>query len=92
MPFTHPLARAAKAWAATTQIGTVRRMLVVVTTLELDPKSKKYKKKLIESLASAANEYVAANPKEASGFIFINRLRDWTPSGPESRKRPASAA
>ena len=77
MAFVHPLARAAKAWPATTRSGTVRRMLVIVTTLALDPKSKRYKKKLVNNLSAAANEYLAANPEAASGFILINRLRDW---------------
>jgi hypothetical protein len=81
MAFVHPLARASKAWAATTQPGNVRRMLVIVTTLVLDPNSKRYKKKLVDSLSVAANEYLAANPEEASGFILINRMRDWDSRG-----------
>ena len=77
MAFSHPLARGAKAWPATTQLGAAPRLLVIVTTLALDPKSKRYKKKLVDGLSTAANEYLAANPEEASGFILINRMRDW---------------
>jgi hypothetical protein len=76
MAFSHPLARAAKAFAGPHHDRT-QRTLVVVTTLALDPTSKRYKKKLIAQLALAAQEYVVANPNEASGFILINRMRDW---------------
>jgi hypothetical protein len=74
MSFTHPLARAAKAWAGPHRR---QRTLVIVTTLVLDAKSKRYKKELVEQLTLAADEYLTANPKEASGFILINRMRDW---------------
>jgi hypothetical protein len=72
--FTHPLARAAKAWAGPHRR---QRTLVIVTTLSLDPASKRYKKALVEQLASAADKYLTANSKEAGGFILINRMRDW---------------
>jgi hypothetical protein len=78
MPFTHPLARAAKAWAGPHRR---QRTLVIVTTLVLDAKSKRYKKELVEQLTLAADEYLTANPKEAGGFIFINRMRDWNAHG-----------
>ena len=78
MSFTHPLARAAKAWAGPHRR---QRTLVIVTTLALDAKSKRYKKELVEQLTLAADEYLTANPKEASGFIFINRMRDWNAHG-----------
>ena len=78
MSFTHPLARAAKAWAGPHRR---QRTLVIVTTLALDAKSKRYKKELVEQLALAADEYLTANPKEASGFILINRMRDWNAHG-----------
>ena len=80
MTFSHPLARAAKVFAGPHHDRT-QRTLVVVTTLELDPMSKRYKKKLIAKLALAAQEYVAANPNEATGFILINRMRDWDTNG-----------
>ncbi|WP_158814323.1 hypothetical protein [Methylocapsa sp. S129] len=60
----------------------MQRTLIIVTTLALDPKSKQYKKKMVDRLASAAAEYVAANPEEASGFVLINRLRDWSAHTP----------
>jgi hypothetical protein len=78
MSFTHPLARAAKAWAGPHRR---QRTLVIVTTLALDAKSKRYKKELVEQLTLAADEYLTANPKEASGFILINRMRDWNAHG-----------
>lgn len=80
MKFSHPLARAAKAWAGP-QHDKMQRTLIIVTTLALDPKSKRYKKRMVERLALAAEEYLAANPTEATGFILINRPRDWDADG-----------
>jgi hypothetical protein len=77
MTFSHPLARAAKVFAGPHHDRTKQLTLVIVTTIALDPTSKRYKKKLAAQLALAAQEYVAANPNEASGFILINRMRDW---------------
>jgi hypothetical protein len=80
MTFSHPLARAAKSWPGP-QHNDNQRTPIVVTTLALDPESKRYKKKMVARLASAAQEYVDANSKDASGFILINRMRDWGAEG-----------
>jgi hypothetical protein len=74
--FSHPLARKAKAWPSPLQ-DQKQRTLVVVTTLALDPKSKRFKKKMVQRLADAAQAYIAANQQEANGFLLINRMRDW---------------
>jgi hypothetical protein len=42
--FSHQLARRAKVWSATTEDGVERRILVIVTTIELDPKHDRYSK------------------------------------------------
>ncbi|MGD1016362.1 MAG: hypothetical protein ABR863_07975 [Roseiarcus sp.] len=76
MAFSHPLARGAKVWAEKTLDGEDRRVLVVVTTIALDPGAKGFKKRLVENLSRAAQEYLAASP-EAAGFVLINRMRDW---------------
>ncbi len=77
MTFSHPLARAAKVFIGPQFDRTQQRTLIIVTTLELDPTSKQYKRKLVARLALAAQEYVTANPNETTGFILINRMRDW---------------
>jgi hypothetical protein len=77
MKFSHPLARGAKVWSAKPVKGRAERILVIVTTMALDPKSKRYKKPLVARLSDAALDYLAAHPKEANGFMLINRLRDW---------------
>lgn len=48
-------------------------MLVIVTTMELDPKNKRYKAKLAEQLARAAKEYLAQS-SEAASFVTMNPL------------------
>ena len=53
-----------------------QRILVVVTTVPLDPGQKGYKKSLVEKLSRAAREHLAES-KEAETFVLINRLRDW---------------
>lgn len=76
MAFVHPLARGAKVWTAESQDGAEQRILVVVTTIVLDPRQKGYKKSLVERLSIAAREHVASS-KEAAAFVLVNRLRDW---------------
>ena len=81
MEFSHPLARGAKVWPARFRDGKVQRILVVVTTIELDPEKGRYKKETVEHLAAAAQEYLAGSA-EADGYMLLNRLRDWQVSRP----------
>jgi hypothetical protein len=76
MAFIHPLARGAKVWTAQSQDGSEQRVLVIVTTIALDPHQKGYKKSLVERLSLAAREHLASS-KEATSFVLVNRLRDW---------------
>jgi hypothetical protein len=75
--FSHPLVRAAHIWHAERHDGTKERVLVIVTTMELDPKKNRYKAKLAEKLARAAQEYVAQS-SEATSFIVMNPMRQWS--------------
>ena len=74
--FKHPLARGACLRPAYSLNGTQRVVLVIVTTLQLEPIRKGYKKFLVEKLSQAAKEYLANMPN-AKGFVLINRLRNW---------------
>jgi hypothetical protein len=74
--FTHPLARAARVWHATNLDGSERGILVIVTTIELDPKSGRYNERLVEKLSRAANGYLARS-SEATAFVLVNRVRHW---------------
>ena len=76
MSFAHPLAKKAKIWPMTSLDGSERRVLVVVTTLELDPENGNYKKKLVERLTAAASLYLEANGG-VTAFILPNRVKDW---------------
>ena len=51
-------------------------MLVVVTTVELDPNSKRYKAKLVDKLTRAAKEHLEKS-SEATSFVIMNPLRQW---------------
>jgi len=74
--FNHPLARAARVWRAERHDGSKERVLVIVTTMELDPKKNLYKAKLAEKLARAAQEYLAQS-SEATSFVIMNPLSYW---------------
>jgi hypothetical protein len=78
MTFTHPLARDAKVCVAHGRDGKEQSLLVVVTTVELDPDSPRYKAHLVRRLSIAATEYVARSAK-ATGFVLMNRPCDWVP-------------
>ena len=79
MAFSHPLARAAKVWTAKANDGSEQRVLVIVTTIPLEPDDEDYKKSLIERLSRAAHDYLA-DSNEAASFLLVNRLRDWKTS------------
>ena len=75
MAFSHPLARGAKVWPASFIDGKTQRMLVIVTTIELDPTCKRYKEEMVERLSGAAQGYLD-DSTEAEGFVLVNRLKD----------------
>ena len=76
MSFAHPLAKKAKLWPMRSKDGSMIPVLVVVTTLVLDPEKENYKKNLVNRLSDAVSEYLAANPA-VTDFILINRMKDW---------------
>ena len=76
MSFSHPLARAAKVWTAKAHDGGDQRVLVIVTTIPLEPNDKGYKKSLVERLSRAAGDYLA-DSNEAASFLLMSRMRDW---------------
>jgi hypothetical protein len=76
MIFSHPLARSASVFTAKNNDGSEYRVLAIVTTLELDPKSQNYKRLFVEKLSRAARDYLA-DSDEAAAFVLMNRPRDW---------------
>lgn len=76
MSFLHPLAKKTKIWPVVASHGGESNVLVVVTTLVLDPKHEGYKKKLVDRLSQAAADHLAAS-QEADAYVLINRMRDW---------------
>ena len=88
MIFSHPLARRASVFTAKNSDGSEYRVLAIVTTLELDPKSQKYKKPFVEKLPRAAKDFLA-NSHEATAFVLLNRPRDWRAADPQRRIQTA---
>jgi hypothetical protein len=76
MSFVHPLARGAKVWTARGKDDNEQRVLVIVTTVKLDPAEKGYKKSLVDKLSRAARDYLAET-KEVESFMLVNRFREW---------------
>lgn len=76
MSFSHPLAKKAKIWPMQSRDGSERRVLVVVTTLVLDPDNEKYKQKLVDRLSDEARAYIAEQDG-VTDFVLINRLKEW---------------
>jgi hypothetical protein len=76
MAFVHPLARGAKVWIARGHDDSESRILVIVTTLPLEPGHKGYKKSMVEKLSRAAREHLAES-NDADAYLLVNRLRDW---------------
>ncbi len=72
MSFSHPLARAAKVWPAEVNTGETFKILVVVTTLDLDEASENYNQQMIDVLSAAAQEYVDGTD-EVDGFLIATR-------------------
>ena len=77
MTFTHPLARKAKVWASGRNDAKVSGILVIVTTLVLDPANKKFKADQVRRLSDKAKEWLSFNQDKASDFVLVNRTRDW---------------
>jgi len=63
-------------WTAKAQDGSEQRVLVIVTSIPLEPNDKGYKRSLVERLSRAAHDYLA-DSKEAASFVLLSRLRDW---------------
>ncbi len=74
--FVHPLCRAAHIFEAERLDGSEERVLVIVTTMELDPSSPRYKKNLVEKLSYAAKGYLTKS-SDATSYVLLNRLRNW---------------
>ena len=79
MRFFHTLARDAMVWPSYLPDGTTQRTLIVVTTLELNPESRKFKADKVERLAEAASEFIDKHSGKIASFVLINRPRDWRP-------------
>ena len=63
-------------WTAKAHDGGEQRVLVIITTIPLEPNDKGYKKSLVERLSRAARDYLA-DSKEAASFMLASRTRDW---------------
>lgn len=77
MAFKHPLARDAKVWSTGGGKGKSKRVLVIITTLELDKTHKKFKDDKVGALSRAAKDWLEANPDQAVEYLLMNRPKSW---------------
>ena len=82
MIFSHPLARGSHVFTAKNKDGSEYRVLAIVTTLELDPRSRNYKKPFVEKLSRAAKDYLA-DSDEVTAFVLMNKPSDWRAHRPD---------
>jgi hypothetical protein len=74
--FKHPLARKATTTKFRQRDGGEHELLVIVTTLELDPAADGFSAKNVERLHDAAKAFVAETGPLA-GYVIVNRPKDW---------------
>ena len=71
MAFGHPLAREARITKMVARDGKATNVLIVSTTLELDPDHGRFKKDKVGRLADAAMEYLSEHPGKAVGYALF---------------------
>ncbi len=71
MDFAHPLARQSRVRRMVTRDGNAQNVLVVATTLELNPDHKRFKKDKVSHLGEAAMEYISEHPEKAAGYVLV---------------------
>ena len=74
--FKHPLARNATIARRRGRQGEDEAVLVIVTTLDLDPKSRGHNAKNLNRLRDAAKDYLAER-EDLGGYVILNRVKQW---------------
>ncbi len=77
MTFTHPLARTAHVGSTAGLEGKVRRVLVIITGLQLEKEHRNYKESQIKRLSDAAQSWMGEHPEAAEDFMLMNRPKKW---------------
>jgi hypothetical protein len=77
MTFEHPLARTAKIGSTAGAAGKPKRRLVIVTALDLDRSSATFKADKVALLATAAKQWMEANPAQVADLLPMNRPKTW---------------
>jgi hypothetical protein len=75
MKFSHPLARGSRLGSVESFDGRSQEVLVIVTTLELDPRHKKFKVERVERLRSAAREFLEAQVPSVRDILLLNPIK-----------------
>ncbi len=77
MTFHHPDARDAKIWQTGGIKGKAKRLLVIITELELDKDHKKFDAEKNKVLSDAAKAWLEAHSGEATDYLMMSRPKMW---------------
>ena len=75
MKFTHPLARGSRIGSVESLDGRSQEVLVIITTLELDPSHKKFKIDKVDKLRWAAQEYLEKHRPGVRDILLLNPIK-----------------
>jgi hypothetical protein len=75
MKFTHPLARGSRLATVESFDGRSQEVLVIVTTLQLDPSHKKFRIDKVDKLRWAAREYLQKHLPGVRDFLLLNPIK-----------------
>ena len=74
MKFSHPLARSGSVWSATTLDDKAHDILVIMT-LELDARHKKFKASKVERLRDAGKQFIREHVPAVREVVLINPVK-----------------
>ena len=77
MTFTHPLARTSHVGSTAGLKGKAKRILLIITGLQLDKNHKNYNESQVRRLSDAAQNWLEDHPDEAVDFMLMNRPKKW---------------
>ena len=75
MKFSHPLARGSRLGSVESLDGVAQEVLVIITTLELDPGHKKFKVDNVDRLRRAAREFLETHFPGVRDIVLLNPIK-----------------
>lgn len=77
MTFAHPLARTTHIVSTGGIGGKIKRILVIITKLQLDRDHPKFKEDMVKRLSASAEGWIKEHFDEVDDYILMNRPKKW---------------